>query len=75
MPLIPITPEEPRSGGSISCTQAIDLMGAYLAHEMTFWQRSSFVDHIRGCPDCHDKLLLLEIHLHLAAEDDNELQR
>ncbi len=51
----------------IGCEQAIQLMGAYLSHEMTFWQRHAFVQHLRTCVDCHDKLLVLEVALQLAA--------
>jgi hypothetical protein len=47
--------------------EAIDLMGLYLAHDMTASQRAMFVAHIRGCPSCHEKLLALEIYLRVAA--------
>jgi hypothetical protein len=71
VPLSPVDDEiEVESGleQEISCEQAIELMGTYLSHEMTFWQRHSFVQHLRACADCHDKLLVLEIALQLAAE-------
>lgn len=54
----------------LTCAEAIELMGVYLAHEMTFQQRDAFVAHLRGCEACHDKLLTLEIQLHLCADDD-----
>jgi hypothetical protein len=60
---------DPKSGfgvAALSCENAIDLMGVYLAHEMKFSERDQFVNHIRQCPLCHEKLLALEIYLHVA---------
>jgi hypothetical protein len=51
----------------LTCEEAIDLMGVYLAHEMKLSERDQFVKHIRQCPLCHEKLLALEIYLHIAA--------
>jgi hypothetical protein len=52
----------------LSCENAIDLMGVYLAHDMNVSQRELFVDHIRHCPECHEKLLALEMYLHIVAK-------
>src|SRR4051812_31487010 len=50
---------------TLSCDEAIDLMGMYLARELTGDRMERFVTHLRGCEVCHDKLLSLELHLHL----------
>jgi putative zinc finger protein len=52
----------------LSCVEAIDLMGLYLAHELGVRQRDRFVNHIRSCSACHEKLLALEIYLHVGAK-------
>jgi hypothetical protein len=69
-PGTPSGPTADQGHDPIGCAEAIDLFGAYLADEMTGWERRVFVEHLRGCAGCHDKLLILQTHLHLVAEEE-----
>jgi hypothetical protein len=48
------------------CDVTIDEMGIYLSGDMGSAERTRFVNHIRSCSDCHDRLLALELALSLA---------
>ena len=60
-------PKRPRLG---ACDETIDEMGAYLSGEMAGSCRERFVNHIRNCPECHDKLLALELSVKLFPIDE-----
>jgi Putative zinc-finger len=55
------------TGRSASCSDATITAGAYLAHELSGVRLEKFVRHIRECDECHDHLLVLELHLNLAS--------
>ena len=50
-----------------ACEETIDHLGAYLAHSLSPKEAGRFTAHIRGCAECHDKLLSLELFLVLMA--------
>jgi hypothetical protein len=50
-----------------ACSQAIDLFPDHLAAALTPADRAALVAHLRGCEDCHDKLIALELYVHLTA--------
>ena len=53
-----------------ACDETIDEMGVYLSGEMAGSCRERFVNHIRNCPECHDKLLALELSVKLFPIDE-----
>lgn len=57
------------------CDRAIDLFAAYLARELPDSDREFFHSHVWGCGDCHDKLLALEIHVHLTTIEGEDSER
>lgn len=48
------------------CIRAIEEMGSYLASDLEPSDREQFIAHIRNCGACHEKLMALELVIHLA---------
>lgn len=67
IPEAPGPPAEPPSHPP-DCLRAIDTMSRYLAGHLDELGRAWFVNHIRNCASCHDKLLALELTIYLSAE-------
>jgi predicted anti-sigma-YlaC factor YlaD len=57
--------QAPRVAIPADCDTTIDEVGAYLSGDLDGVRRDRFVEHIRNCSKCHDKLLVLELALNL----------
>ena len=66
----PLSPDDTPGHRRIPCTEALDMIGDYLSHELTAVRKDAFVNHMRTCEACHGKLLTIEIQLHLAAAEN-----
>lgn len=57
---------DPAPDAPLTCEQAIDRFGDYLANDLPPELRKAFIEHLRMCESCHDKLLVLELYLHIS---------
>jgi putative zinc finger protein len=52
---------------TMDCDDAITAFADYLAHDLPPTELEAFLGHLRGCGRCGEKLLALELYLHMMA--------
>lgn len=54
----------------LTCPEVLDLLGPHLAGELVPATDARVIEHIRGCADCRERVVAVELKLRLMAQAD-----